>query len=218
MNRLKLAEELIKIAGSLNKTALLEPQVGKTYWCTAYHEMVKVVDKMIRKGLGNNDLFGVEAKNGEQFSVPGYTLRVASSKTASIDPAGTAKAIREILKKKYPAIKFSITSTPKGGTSARVVWMDGPTAPQIEKLIEHHEMGHFDPSDDSYKFTNTNEAIPQVKYLMCSRNMSDKVRDLLVAEESKNWGIDITDDQLCKEKTGRWSDTYLWTVFKDREF
>jgi len=67
-----------------------------------------------------------------------------------------AKEIKQLLKKIYPSIKFSVKSDIfAGGDSINVSWNLGPTQSRIQSLIEKYQEGSFDGMTDSYNYEST---------------------------------------------------------------
>ena len=59
--------------------------------------------------------------------------------------AETAKLIRVVLKKEFPATKFSVRSeTYSMGASVRIAWMDGPTPKRVDEVVEVFNGKGFD--------------------------------------------------------------------------
>lgn len=68
------------------------------------------------------------ASREKTMTEPRYEVRYYSV-------AETAKCIRVVLKKAFPAVKFSVTSkTYSGGGSVRVSWTDGPTTKAVDAI------------------------------------------------------------------------------------
>lgn len=130
--------------------------------------------------------------------------------------ATAAAAIRAELKNAFPGIKFSVRSeTYSGGNSVNVSYIDGIDEKRVEKLLAKYQYGHFNGMEDIYENTNRRDDIPQVKYLFVRREMSDAVRDAIMAEMS------ITLEQYktvwCPE-SGDWYATLVWRKFVAMEF
>lgn len=90
--------------------------------------------------------------------------------------AQAAKLIRQDLKKAFPAIKFSVTSSSyAGGTSIYVEWTNGPPRDDIESIVSKYQYGHFDGMIDLYEMTNCRSDIPQVKFVQTRREISDEI-------------------------------------------
>ena len=90
--------------------------------------------------------------------------------------AQAAKLIRGILKENFPTTKFKVTSSNYSmGDSVDVKWFNGVTSEAVKKVINHFQYGHFDGMIDCYENSNTIEGLPQTKYLMCDRAISDNV-------------------------------------------
>jgi len=60
-----------------------------------------------------------------------------------------AANIRTELKKAFPGIKFSVTSESFSmGCAIRVEWTNGPTAKEVESIVDKYEYGTFDSMTD----------------------------------------------------------------------
>lgn len=104
-----------------------------------------------------------------------------------------AAAIREILKKAFPGIKFRVVSKNfAGGDDVNVSWTDGPASKTVEAHIKHFQYGNFDGMTDMYEYSNTRKDIPQTKYLFVSRHLSDTVREKWAQEIRVAYGIPAT--------------------------
>ena len=91
-----------------------------------------------------------------------------------------AAAIREDLKKQFPEIKFRVTSQSySGGSSIRVEYEDGPRKEIVEGTLRKYEYGAFNSMIDLYEYSNVKEDVPQVKFLMVERQMSESTRKKL---------------------------------------
>lgn len=85
------------------------------------------------------------------------------------------KSIKTELKTIYPKTKFSLsTHVYANGTSIRVKWTDGATYEEIQNLIKKYQYGEYDPLEDCYRYTNTNDNLPQVKYVTAERTISEE--------------------------------------------
>jgi len=82
--------------------------------------------------------------------------------------------IKELLKLNFPSLKYQIKSSNTiDGSSINLIWSDGPTNIEIEKIIEKHKLGEFDRLKNIYVNSNFHKNIPQVNYITCKRIMSD---------------------------------------------
>lgn len=98
--------------------------------------------------------------------------------TQGAGPTVAAKNIRVELKRAFPAVKFSVrTEQYSGGNNVNVSWMDGPTAQQVELIVNKYAGGSFDGMTDSYdcKRSPWTEVYGDAKYLFCNRDYSDKM-------------------------------------------
>lgn len=90
--------------------------------------------------------------------------------------AQAAKMIRQELKKAFPSIKFRVTSENYSmGDSVNIHWNDGATTEQVEAITAKYQYGSFDGMTDSYDYTNKRADIPQAKYVMEHRHISDEM-------------------------------------------
>lgn len=88
-----------------------------------------------------------------------------------------AKNMRTELKRAFPGIKFSVTgSSFAGGCSIHVKWTDGPTAKQVDAIIDKYQYGHFDGMTDYYDYNDSVfcEVFGSTKYTSSSRQYSDE--------------------------------------------
>jgi len=120
-----------------------------------------------------------------------------------------AKAIRKILKKAFPEIKFSVRSQSYSmGDNVRVKWTDGIDTERVKELIWHFEYGTFDGMTDMYNNDNMRKDIPQTKYLFIEREISDAVMEKAFEIVSKYW----VDYQGCKNLDDGVSLPYGWST------
>lgn len=103
--------------------------------------------------------------------------------------AAAAKAIRQELKKH--GIKGTVkSSTYAGGSSVnvKVENLEPWVVKKIESFANQFQYGHFDGMNDIYEYSNSNDDIPQVKYVFVDVTFTDemyqKAYDYLLA----NWG------------------------------
>mgnify|MGYP006921289518 CR=1 FL=1 len=97
--------------------------------------------------------------------------------------AQTAKAVRTELKQLFPSIKFRVVSESySGGNSVNVEYTDALPAKEIEKALSKYQQGHFNSMEDIYEYSNSNDNIPQVKYLFVNRRMSEIAKEELLTQ------------------------------------
>ena len=119
--------------------------------------------------------------------------------------AMAAKEIRTILKKAYPSIKFKVTSENFSmGNAVNVSWDNGVPSAEAEKLISHYEHGHFNSMEDIYEYSNSRDDIPQCKYLMVSRNITEDNLEKVRQEIMQDYGMTEWNDTICREKFNMW--------------
>ena len=132
--------------------------------------------------------------------------------------AAAAKAIRQELKKAFPTIKFSVTSESfAGGDSVDIRWTDGPTSDAVDAITRKYQYGHFDGMIDLYEISNNRDDIPQSKYVMCQRTLSDMARLHAKNEIINKFGLDSFEDKIIMEKFGCWPDTLIYRELQDKD-
>lgn len=131
-----------------------------------------------------------------------------------------AQAIRKELKQAFPGIKFSVTSDNFSmGNSVDVSWTDGPTSEHVQQIVNKYQYGHFDGMTDSYEHSNSRTDIPQAKFIMTKREMSDATRDLLVKEHNEKFCEtgQITDLKAFNKDADCWNDQLIYREFVQRD-
>lgn len=96
--------------------------------------------------------------------------------------ADTAKLIRQVLKKAFPGVKFSVRSKSySGGASVRVNWVDGPRIKEVEPVVSRFEGATFDGMIDLKEYKDelvvtSDGNLKKVHYgadfVFCSRSYS----------------------------------------------
>jgi hypothetical protein len=120
--------------------------------------------------------------------------------------AETAQAIKKELNDKFPDIKFSVKSdTWDFGTAVKIDWEDGPTKFQVYEVVDKYQYGKFNPENDCYEMTNKRNDIPQVKYVVGFRRMTQAVESLIMATLRINY-------DYCKGKN---RNDFVYEVNKD---
>jgi len=127
--------------------------------------------------------------------------------------AHAAKQIRGILKSTFPNIKFSVKSSNFSmGDSVNVDYEDGPKSTDIKELISQYQYGHFNGMEDIYEHSNTNDDIPQTKFLHVNRNISESTREQIIKK------LNIKDVDGWNDKRGLWNTQVIWQEFNTMEF
>ena len=121
-----------------------------------------------------------------------------------------AKMIKQILKKHFPKIKFNIRSKSySGGSSVHIKWIDGPSESEVRKLVKDFEYGYFDGMTDTYIVDNYREDIPQVKYVLLERRLSDKA----ILEAIKKYGFrNVKKEDLDRTNKKLFEQFKAWTL------
>lgn len=92
------------------------------------------------------------------------------------DQAKAAAEIRKHLKSK--GLKCSVTSDSGSMTSSvRVKLYDQPpeVVKEITDFANQYQYGHFDGMTDMYEYSNSQDAIPQAKYVFVDNSISDEL-------------------------------------------
>lgn len=129
--------------------------------------------------------------------------------------ADAAKMIRQALKNEFPGVKFGVKSSSySGGNSVDIGYEDGPTTAKVEDVVKRFQMGHFDGMQDYYDYSNRDDSIPQVKFVMVARKPSAQTKEQIKMELAKKWGISDPDDKTeWSEKMGEFGADRL--VYKE---
>jgi len=121
--------------------------------------------------------------------------------------ANVAKIIRQKLKHKYPAVKFTVRSESfSGGNAVSINWENGPTVDQIENIVNVYQYGYFNGMEDVYEYSHKKSIdengkivdMPGVKYVQTNRNITDEIYNKLIERIKKDFAIE--NDQQAWEK------------------
>ena len=100
--------------------------------------------------------------------------------------AGTAKLLRQALKRTFSGVKFSVRSDVyAGGASIDISWTDGPTEKAVKALADEFAGADFDPTQD-LKTYRAPDLVPDPEYgareihfgadfVFCARATSDEL-------------------------------------------
>ena len=84
------------------------------------------------------------------------------------EAAQAAKLIRKELKAAFPKTKFSVTSEYFSmGNAVNISWDNGPAKSEVHEISDKYEYGHFDGMTDMYECSNSQDGMPQAKYVFC---------------------------------------------------
>lgn len=87
-----------------------------------------------------------------------------------------AQYIKAVLKKYFPKDKFSCKySSFSMWDAVDIYWTDWPSQEAVEKTVKRFQAGNFDSHTDCYEYNNTRTDIPQAKYVLCHRDVSNKI-------------------------------------------
>lgn len=116
--------------------------------------------------------------------------------TMTTESAKTAKLIREILKREYPDVKFSVTSDNfANGDSVDISWVDGMPSKDIDSFARQFEYGSFDGMTDCYNYDNKREH-PQAKYVHAKRGISTEKTAIIQEQLASLMGIENSPDAV----------------------
>ena len=126
--------------------------------------------------------------------------------------AQAAAAIKKDLKKHFPNIKFKVKSERfAGGNSVDVSWVNGPVVSFIDDIIKKYQYGSFNSMEDMYEYNNTNDAIPQAKYVQTHREYTDDVRLMVKNKLISVFGIKNVDDEYEWQRCfGTWKSNAIY--------
>jgi hypothetical protein len=106
--------------------------------------------------------------------------------TEYLSCAGTAKLLRQALKRTFPGVKFSVRSDVyAGGASIDVSWTDGPTAQAVKALGDEYAGADFNAMQDLRTY-RAPDLVPDPEYgarevhygadfVFCDRHTSDEL-------------------------------------------
>lgn len=105
-----------------------------------------------------------------------------------------AKNIKKELKKKWPAVKFSVKSNSfSGGDDIHVRWEDGPREEEVNKILDKYEEGSFDGMTDCYDYNHENvwpDVFGGAKYVMGQREISDELAEKTLRKVCAEYGVE----------------------------
>lgn len=127
-----------------------------------------------------------EARRAEQEQAKKTERDRIIKKYAHLTPKGNkspwatgAENIRRELSRAFPSQKFSVKSESFSmGSSIHIVWEDGPTQAEVEKITDKYQEGKFDGMTDSYDYNHTvfHDIFGGAKYVQTHREISLAVR------------------------------------------
>lgn len=128
-----------------------------------------------------------------------YKAELKANPTKS-SSANCATAIRDELKKEFPAVIFSVKSSNfAGGDSVHVSWNEGPTTNEVDNFTKKYQYGSFDGMTDMYNYSNSREDLPQSKYVSTRREISEEVNDIVFKSLKSLSSEDCTDYEIKQD-------------------
>jgi len=118
----------------------------------------------------------------------------------SLSPKHTAQIVRGLLRQRFPATKFSVT-TERGSmmSSVLVSWTDGPSAGRVTAITSRFACGTFNGMTDSFDYADTHDrqllvdGVPYVagtKYVTTHRHLSPAFVRRLLHQIATCFGVD----------------------------
>jgi len=137
--------------------------------------------------------------------------------------AETAKEIRKELKVNFPNVKFQVkSSTYSGGNSVDIYYEDAVPTKAIEAVVNKYQQGHFNGMEDIYEYSNRNEDIPQVKYVMVNRSMSQEAEKQMIETHNElfveSCRVNPNDLNEWVEGMNAWGQTVVYRAFFQYDF
>lgn len=120
-----------------------------------------------------------------------YPYLVAAGENESSLTAA-AKNIRIELKRAFPKVKFSVTTSRFSmGNSIDVRWTDGPNSGQVDAIVNRYKGGSFDGMTDCYNYEQSSwtDAFGEGKYVTTNRTYSDKMLESVIGRVFRKYGI-----------------------------
>ncbi|MEK8217176.1 LPD29 domain-containing protein [Paenibacillus sp. FSL L8-0463] len=106
--------------------------------------------------------------------------------------------MRGVLKKAFPGIKFSVTSsTFSMGSSVHVSWSDGPLSSDVDSILNRFKSGSFDGRQDMYNITGyfwEGELYVGAKFIDSSREILQDRKAIIESKLAQNYESDIHGD------------------------
>ena len=137
----------------------------------------------------DKDRYILEAKRQADNRENYYKEHPKANGKVQTEAAKTALHIKNILKREYPSVKFSVTSDNfANGNSVDIRWIDGIPTKDIESFSHQFQYGNFDGMTDCYNYDNKH-GYNQAKYVHCSREISQEKRDTIQEQLAKLMNI-----------------------------
>ncbi|MDD2647349.1 MAG: hypothetical protein PHI27_06380 [Eubacteriales bacterium] len=110
--------------------------------------------------------------------------------------AQTAAAIREMLARRFPGVKFSVRcSSFSMGNDVSISWTDGPATELVDFYAKRYAYGRYDPMEDYAYTVDIDPALgcPGAKYVSASRHISAARRAVIEAAARAETGGGLPD-------------------------
>lgn len=170
--------------------------------CDKAYELLRIAEEKAEKERIQKEEEETRLKKEEQARIE-REYSFLTVLTDKYDQKTAANNLRNLLKAKFPATKFSVKKDHHD--SYTVSWEDGPTEPQVSEITHlFKDEGWDGMTDSSYSIiTPFNQRYGGIGYISTSRKISDAVRnqelDLLNKELGKEYQLE--DYVVEKENT-----------------
>lgn len=163
---------------------------------------------------------------------------VPAVKPKTLYSRDTAAMLRRILRRAFPACRFSVRTGRGAGVSAvDIRWTDGPTRRAVEAIADEFRAGSFDGMTDCYDYRRGVDRYVIVdgvtyergcQYVSCQRELSPAFRVRIAQAISARWGdlpVPTFDQWGCapreaeehaRRRTGRTWRELVWEAAEDR--
>ena len=121
-----------------------------------------------------------------------------------------AKNIRQVLKRAFPAVKFSVRKSSYG--SLAIEWTDGPTENDVESVTEDFKGGYYCGHEDIYKHQRTpwNEIFGAAEYIGARRYHSAGLIERVISEVFSDLSVSL--DGMERPTVEQYESGSLYTV------
>lgn len=156
------------------------------------------------------------SSNNERASADQENAGLLTTATESNTTKLAAKNIRILLKKHFPGVKFSVRM--RDYNALYVSWTDGPTKEAVEAITDKFEEGSVNSMEDIYEYniTGFHRVYGGVKYLFCSRDLTDALIAESIELLRKEYGETTIPADVTLEAyksgalAGRGHDRFTW--------
>jgi hypothetical protein len=131
-----------------------------------------------------------------------------------------AKNIKNELQKRFPGIKFSVTSDSyAGGDSIRASWELGPTTKEVDTIVDMYQRGDFDGMVDLYSYRhdpkteNFQNVNGSAKYVFSNRDIPDYVYELIIKQLCEFYDVAYDSAHFKIQISGQYATSLVHRIF-----